>query len=340
MASQYRHSKFVFIGVLIVAILSLHYFTLHDLAFRHAIYRTLFYIPLVLGSFWFGLKGAAGVSIAVILFFVPYATSQWQGMERDFEVMLEGGLYVFIALILGYLAERERKEQLAMRRAEKLAAIGKAVSEIAHDMKTPLMTIGGFSKQMERNLDAENPDQKKLGIIIKETSRLESMVREMLDFGKPLVLNRSGVQLNDIVEDCVAILEPEVKEAGVRLKVQSDPSLPPISLDVPRIKQVLLNLVVNAIQASSAGAVVTIRTTMLKEAINIEVSDCGCGIREDQKEKVFDPFFTTKKSGTGLGLSIVKKIVEAHGGKILLVRNPSKGVTFRISLPLNHQESQ
>ncbi|MBN1848133.1 MAG: hypothetical protein JW932_06060 [Deltaproteobacteria bacterium] len=340
MALKSNHSRIVILCVLLLVILFLHYFTLHDLEFHHAIYRTLFYLPLVLGSFWFGLKGAAGVSISVILFYLPYATLQWQGLQSDFEVILEGGLYVFIALILGYLAEKERKEQAAMRRVEKLAAIGKAVSEIAHDMKTPLMTIGGFSRQVERNLNAKSLDQKKLKIIVSETSRLESMVREMLDFGKPLVLNRTEIQLNDIAQDCVTIAEPEAREAGIRLELQTDPSLPPITLDRSRVKQVLLNLIVNAIQASPPGEEVIIRTNMRKDSMRVEVSDRGHGISEDGEERVFEPFFTTKRNGTGLGLSIVKQIVEAHGGEISFSRNSTKGVTFRVSLPFNQQSAR
>lgn len=331
-----KRTKEIIIALIIIGILCLHYFTHPAKAYHHAVYRMTFYIPLILGGLWFGLKGALIVSAAAFILFTPYMIMHWQGLSiEDFDKVLEGLIYFATTIILGLLVERERKEHKARLTNESLAAVGKAVSEIAHDMKTPLMAIGGFSRQVTRGLDADNPAQKKLEIIVQETSRLESMVKEMLDFGKPLVLNRSEAALNDLIRECLEMSEPVAKEAGIELEFHETPLSPPsISLDKPRIKQVLLNLITNAIQASPAGEKVTISASLLKNAILIAVSDRGCGISEEQRENIFQPFFTTKGSGTGLGLPIVKRIVEAHGGDISFTINPEKGVTFQVSLPL------
>ena len=143
-------------------ILGVYYLTSYQMMYRHAFYRILFYVPLILGSFWFGLKGSIGVCTSVTLCLLPFEIIQWQAFSlEDFHELLEAVLFIVIAFVLGFLVERERKKQTALVRAESLAAIGKAVSEIAHDMKTPLMAMGGFASQIYRGLDSEDPNRKK-----------------------------------------------------------------------------------------------------------------------------------------------------------------------------------
>jgi signal transduction histidine kinase len=323
------------IAIVTVGILCLHYFTLPEKAYHHAVYRMLFYLPLVLGGLWFGFKGAMSVCISVFLMYSPFLIMHWEGFSGQlFDKALEGSLYIAVTVVLGLLVEKERKEHKARMESERLAAVGKTVSEIAHDMKTPLMAIGGFAHQAARALETDDPKKKKLDIVVKETGRLESMVKEMLDFGKPPVIERSQADLNQIVLDSLETSEPAAKEAGILLTAHADSSLHTMLLDVSKMKQVILNLISNAIDASPPGEEVSVRTAMEKKTAILEVSDCGCGIKEEDRENVFRPFFTSKKSGTGLGLPIVKKIVEAHGGKIDFYKNPEKGVTFRITLPI------
>jgi signal transduction histidine kinase len=322
--------------IMIGGILSLHYFTLPEKAYHHAVYRMLFYLPLILGGFWFGLKGALSVCMAVFILYFPFLMFHWQAFSAElFDKSLEGCLYIVVAVVLGLLVERERAEHKARMETERLAAVGKTVSEIAHDMKTPLMAIGGFARQAARGLDADDPNKTKLGIVVKETGRLESMVKEMLYFGKPLVLQRSEADLNTVVLDSLEMSEPLAKEAGVLLAAHPDASLPAMFVDVRRMKQVMLNLISNAIQASPSGEGVSVTTTMRNGAVTLAVSDSGVGIKEEDRENIFLPFFSSKKTGTGLGLPIVKKIVEAHGGTINFYPNPERGVTFKISLPLS-----
>lgn len=325
--------KLIALAVLIGAILVLHYLTLHEKALHHAVYRMLFYLPLVLGSFWFGLRGAAGVSAAVVLFYVPFVFLQWRGVDRDFTILLEGGLYVFIALVLGYLSERQRREQAARVEAERLAGIGRAVAEIAHDMKSPLMAIGGFVTQVSRKLPSGDPGRKKLDLVVRETSRLESMVKEMLDFGRPLELRKSAEDLNRLVEDCVEACRPIADKQGVEIRTELDPDLSPFALDRNRFDQVVMNLITNAVQASPSGETVLAQTRRDGDEAVLDLRDHGQGIREEDRDKLFEPFVSTKKGGTGLGLPIVKKIVEAHGGRVSWRANPEGGVTFSVRLP-------
>ena len=322
------------IAFMVAAILCLHYFTLPQEAYLHAVYRTLFYLPLILGGLWFGMRGSLLVCGTVLVLFLPYVLMHWKGFTPgNFDELLEGILFVVAAIILGLLVDRQRQAQMARAGAERLAAVGKAVSEIAHDMRTPLMAIGGFSSQVARTLEAGDPSQKKLEIVIQETQRLESMIREMLDFAKPLELHSSRKNLNDIVLDSIETSQPLAGNSGVELEARLERSLPEIGLDEARMKQVLLNLIANAIQASLPGERVRITTAPGRNSLSVEVSDSGEGIKGEDLENIFRPFFTTKKEGTGLGLPIVKKIVEAHGGDVSVRPNPGKGATFVVSLP-------
>jgi signal transduction histidine kinase len=322
------------IALMVTAILCLHYFTFPGMRYHHAVYRMLFYLPLVLGSLWFGMKGALSVCLSVSVLFLPYATMQWRGFTFEyFSMLLEGVLYIIIAIIVGALVERERKKHKALLRAEMLSAVGKAVSEIAHDMKTPLMAIGGFATQVSGKLSQDDPNQKKLGIVIEETTRLESMVREMLDFARPLEIRPAKTSLNELVLEAVEVSEPMAKGNGVTLRVDPAPSLPSLHLDAPRIKQALLNLLANAVQASSDGEDVVVRTRLAGKSVVLEVIDSGSGIAEEHSENIFHAFFSTKMEGSGLGLGIVKRIVEAHGGVISFDSSPGKGTTFVVRLP-------
>ena len=335
MSKHKERVKILVIGLMIGGILSMHYLTLHDMRYHHALYRMLFYVPLALGSAWFGMKGAMYVCGSVSVLFLPHAMAQWRGFSfDDFNRLLEGVLYIIIAFILGFLVEKERKKHRALVRAERLAAVGKAVSEIAHDMKTPLMAIGGFAKQVSRKLAQDDRNHKKLDIIIEETTRMESMVEEMLHFSRPIKLELTDTNLNDLVLDTTKVAKPLAKKAGVALKTDLSASSIPLALDVPKVKQALLNLITNAVQASPEGEHVLIRTRPHNSGIFLEVVDAGRGIEKKHNESIFRPFFSTKEGGTGLGLGIVKKIVESHGGDISFYPNHEKGITFTVRFPL------
>jgi len=334
MAVKEDFLKLWLVVFLIVGIAGLHYFTIHDKMLHHAVYRMLFYLPLVLASFWFGLKGAVFVSVAVCLLYVPYVIVQWQGTVNDFNRILESLLFVFIALVLGYLAQKERQRHQELIRSENLAAMGRALSEVAHDMKTPLIAIGGFAQQVCSGLESVDIGRKKLQIVIQETARLEAMVKGMMDFGRPLDLEKSRTNFNRLILETLEVAEVMANQSSVALYDKLDPSLPPLSLEPSYMKQALLNLIANAIQASPPSGEVWISTRHSHRKVVLEIMDHGCGISCENMKNIFQPFVSKKKGGTGLGLAIVKKIVDAHGGEVLLRPNKEKGVTFSILLPM------
>jgi two-component system NtrC family sensor kinase len=160
------------------------------------------------------------------------------------------------------------------------------------------------------------------------------MVREMLDFGKELEIHSAHVSLNAIVEEAIEVAKPMAQESGVELCVETDSNLVEFPMDGPRIKQVLLNLISNSIQACTLGNKVTIKTESSNGYVLLQVSDQGCGISPEDRDKIFDPFFSKKTDGTGLGLAIVKKIVEAHDANISVQSNEPQGTTITIAFAL------
>ncbi|MGC8491508.1 MAG: PAS domain S-box protein [Syntrophobacteraceae bacterium] len=229
------------------------------------------------------------------------------------------------------LIERQRSMK-ALKEAENLAAIGRALSSVAHDMKTPLVAIGGFAKQIQRRIEPEDPCWKKTEIILKETERLEKMVADMLDFSKPVALQKSIEHIGVLLEDSVAVTKPLADKKKIELRVEAIGSIPALSLDPMRIKRVLINLLTNAIEASPEGQPVRIVQRRLGDDVIVDVSDNGPGIPCEIRKEIFLPFFTTRKGGTGLGLPIVKKVAEAHRGSIEILGTPC-GTTFRLRLP-------
>ncbi|MDA8306306.1 MAG: PAS domain S-box protein [Deltaproteobacteria bacterium] len=229
------------------------------------------------------------------------------------------------------LIERERSIK-ALKDTENLAGIGRALSSVAHDMKTPLVAIGGFAKQVQRHLGPADPHWVKTEIILKETERLEKMVEDMLDFSKPVELRKSFEHIGPILAESVAVTKPLADAKAIELKIEAFGPIPALPLDPMRIKRVLINLLTNAIEASPKGQPVRIVHRRLGKDLVVDVSDKGAGIPCEIRKDIFSPFFTTRKGGTGLGLPIVKKVVEAHNGGIEVLNSPC-GTTFRLRLP-------
>lgn len=327
--------KIGLLATIIGALLFLHYFPFQDLQFHQAVFRMLFYIPLILATWWFGRKGTFWVVATVSPSLLPFALYGWQDFSfQNIARLSEGLLYIAMGVLLAVLIERERNRQRALIEAKSLAAIGRTVSEIAHDMKTPLMAIGGYAKLISKKLPGDDPARAKLDIIIKETAHMEAMIKEMLDFSRPISLQPAPLELNQLIRDALEVVQPMAENMGVKLSSRLPDSALHVLVDTTKMRQVLVNLLTNAVQASASGELVTVDSYRRRDRVVVEISDCGCGIPGDIADAIFHPFFSTKERGTGLGLSVVKRIVEAHEGTVTFDNNPDQGVTFFIELPL------
>jgi len=236
--------------------------------------------------------------------------------------------------LVGWLRDREKRQQQKLLEVESLAAMGRAVSCIAHDMKTPLMAIGGFVRQVRRKV-VEDDLTKKLDVAFEQVRRLETLVGDMLAFARPLNLQCQQGMVNDLIKEVLIVAGEKALRHGVTIVTELQEDMPTVAYDPHRLPQALLNLVNNALEASPRGSEVIIRSQNREASIFIEIIDQGSGIPPDWLHDIFTPFATTKKEGTGLGLPIVKKIIEAHAGILSFHNNGQRGATFRISLPVN-----
>jgi two-component system sensor histidine kinase HydH len=326
----------ILVIVLVVATITIfHYSTELEAHRYHIFYQGLYFIPILLSGLWFGLRGGLVASLSITILYLPFTIIHWRAFSTDdINGLLEMVLYNLVAVVLGILRDREKREQLRLSGAENLAAIGKAASCLAHDMKTPLIAIGGLSRSIKRSLKSNQKEDEKLGIIIQEAQQLENMIREMLDFSRPLELRPIKQDIGPVIAESLEVVRELAAEKKVMLEVEPSQVSPPCVFEAMRLKQVLVNLLSNAIEASPEGGIVSVATFQKGKRLVLEVSDQGCGIPPDKKREVFLPFYSTKKGGTGLGLTIVKKIIEAHQGRVEILDGPRSGTIVRIVLPL------
>ncbi len=329
-----RKRRLVLVAALVILITALHYTTGQGRLYYHLFYRDLYYLPLIMAGLWFGLGGAFITSASITILFLPFMLMTWQHVPLlDFDRVLEIALLNVVAITLGIISDRERASQKELSETRNLAAMGKAVAGVAHDMKAPLTAIGGFTRLVHGRLSDNDPNREKLEIIISETKRLETMTREMLDFSRPLRLKFSSCDMREIVKSVMFLVEDEARNRGLSVDIEFDEAMSRLECDEGRIKEALLNLLTNALQVSPEGTHVRIKSWQDQVCTVVDVIDQGPGIPEEKLDSIFLPFFTTRNEGTGLGLAIVWKIVQAHGGNVTASLNPDKGTTFRMTLP-------
>jgi two-component system, NtrC family, sensor histidine kinase HydH len=230
---------------------------------------------------------------------------------------------------------RERKElEKKLLKSERLAAVGQMAAHISHEVKNPLMLIGGFARQLLKDVTYDpQKTQEKLRIIVEEISRLENFCAEVGSFAKLSEPQRRLGNLNALVEEVCQRLEPSLQERGIKLFVKLDPDLPPVKFDPVYLRQVMVNVAKNGAEAMAAGGTLTISSGRQQDRVFVEITDTGEGIPPEIFDKIFHPFFSTKSKGSGLGLAISQKIMEAHQGEITIDSHPNQGT--RVTLFLN-----
>jgi signal transduction histidine kinase len=312
----------------------LHYSTDQGQYYFHIFYRELYFLPIILAGFWFGLRGALLVSVTITICCLPFIVLHWQNLSpNDLDSILSLFLYNGLALLTGALKDRETAAREKLLQAENLAVMDRSLAAAAHDMRSPLMLIGGFARSILKKMDDNDPACLKLDLIIQETEMMERMTGDMLDFSKPLTLKRIQGNFDTIIQDSLAKVKEVARRNNVSIEYTSNLEVTGVTFDSLRLEQVIVNLVRNAVEASPEGDTVTITLPFSSPGnLILDVIDNGSGIPLTKRQQVFDPFFTTKKEGTGLGLPIVKKIVDAHGWSLQILDNSNGGTIFRVNL--------
>jgi two-component system sensor kinase FixL len=245
---------------------------------------------------------------------------------------VEGAPY-FTGLVRDLTETKALQEKISQ--AERLAVLGQLVAEVSHEIKNPLILIGGFARQvLQATRDERN--REKLEIIATEVSRLEKLLADLREFYQQQPLEVGPVDLRALVDEIFALMGDECRRRHIALQLQEEATGLVAAGDSARLKQVLLNLVKNAIEAmEGTGGTLRVRLTRSGEKAQITVIDTGTGIPEKHREDIFSPFFTTKKHGSGLGLAICKRIMDQHQGSTFAFdTSEGKGTRFEIGLPL------
>ena len=234
--------------------------------------------------------------------------------------------------------EERRRLEDKLHHAERLASLGEMVASVSHEIKNPLGIVRSTAELLNKRLKEQAPTSKHLAeIIITETSRLDNIVREFLDFARPQVLNFASASINDPVLKVIEFIQPELAKKNINLEQNLDPEIYSIDIDQNMLYRVFLNLFVNAVQALPDGGTLSIESSLIRkgrtEDVVVKVADTGIGIAEEKLGMIFTPFYTNKNRGTGLGLAIVKNIIEEHNGTIDVESKIGEGTTFIITLP-------
>jgi two-component system NtrC family sensor kinase len=233
--------------------------------------------------------------------------------------------------------ERELREtQQALLQSEKLAAMGRLTSQIAHELNNPIYGIMNTLELLKTEIPPESKRRRILELSLSETQRLSDMLRGMLSFSKPEEEARKKIQLNELLEGILLMVERQMREASIRVETFLDEDLPEVMASTNQMRQVMLNLFKNAKEAMPKGGTLTVRTEKQENEVLIHIQDTGVGIPEAIRNKIFEAFFTTKQKvkGVGLGLSVCYGILKDHGGEIAVESEEGKGTTFVISLPI------
>jgi len=340
-------------GILVISLL--HHVTPLSLIHWHNAFQNLYYLPIVLAGRSFGWRGGLVAAVFAGLSNLPFNIEIWNRLPNfAIDQMWDIPLFCAAGAFTGILAERERRQRAdlerttrrltevyrqlqdnfeRMKRAERLFALGQLSAGLAHEVRNPLASIAGAAGILQRNLRLETREAECLAIIAKECQRLNVLVTDFLAFARPRTPSYQSIQIGPLVDSVLELAAHGIdggritlrKEIGLAGQIECDPEL---------MKQVLLNLVINSIQAMPQGGEVLVSAGARDGRVLIQVKDEGCGIGATDRDKIFDPFFTTKETGTGLGLSVAHKIVEQHRGILTAECNPVKGMTFSVEIPL------
>jgi two-component system sensor histidine kinase HydH len=288
---------------------------------------------------------------------VEALTAAGDVVEKEIDCRLADGRLIPLALsasvlydgdhrFLGFvLLLKDLREVTALRREihrnQRLASVGRLAAGVAHEVRNPLSSIKGFATYFKQRYREKPEDQQVAGIMIQEIDRLNRVIGQLLDFARPIKVVAKAVAVPQLVADSLKLVEAQAKEKTIGIETILAPQLLTVFLDPDRIKQVLLNLYLNALDAMEAGGRLSVSAAAEDHNrwIVFRVSDTGHGISKENQSQIFDPYYTTKSTGTGLGLAIANNIVDAHGGRIEVDSAAGEGTTVTVRIPVAREES-
>ncbi len=352
--------RYFSILALILVVSIFHYRTSTEYRYLHEIYQRAYYIPILLAAYWYGpLRGVLAAVFASLLY-VWHIQHDWTHFPvYSFNQYAEIFLFHALALIIGFLSQKDRRhreklektsqelseayEKLQstfeqLKKTDRLAALGRLSSGIAHEIRNPLGSIKGSVEILESEISPDNKKYEFVKILKEEIERLNAIIESFLKFARPPKPSLQPTSINELIESILILTNKQAQKWNIDIRKTLDPNLPMIPMDPNQIRQVIMNIVLNGMESMTGGGTLSISTSLgsRKRSVLIEISDTGTGIGKEDLDHIFDPFFTTKAQGTGLGLAISYQLVQNHGGTIKAHKNETSGLTFRVELPLQN----
>lgn len=309
----------------------LQYSTIPSLQSLHDIYRSFYYIPVLLGAFLFGLRGAILIYLFVLVLYLPYIYISWTGIFiRETDRLLHISLQGVFAFLAGFIIDRDRRQRDLMEKERYLAGIGQVATTIVHDLKNPLITILGYARRI---LEGKGNINTAAQTISDAAQNMQKIVHDVLDFAKPVKLELKEEDIRNVIKRACDSCKTKAEGQGVDITIDLPADPVNISIDSFHLERAIVNLVNNAIEASHKGQNIAIVTVPEKNYLVVRIKDKGAGMDKEILQNIFIPFYTKKSGGTGLGMPISKKIIEGHKGKIHVDSQPKMGTEVTIRLP-------
>jgi signal transduction histidine kinase len=345
----------VLIALLVVLLAVFTWFLPPRAEVLHNILHHLNILPFMLAGMVFGWKGALRTILLAVLLQAPSIYRHWQRVPLDAEdQIVELSTFGTAGLIAGLLADRERMQRRRveatklelekvyvelglsieqMKKTERLTAAGQLSASLAHEIRNPLASISGVAGILARGQAPPERQAECLEILSTESQRLNRLLTNFLEFASPRLPRFQPTEPAAILQAVTSLAQHPAEGRQLALALAIDPRPQEIDCDPEQIKQLLLNLILNAIEASPAGSRVEIDCFPAGDALCIEIRDQGRGVRPEDRERIFEPFFTTRENGTGLGLAIAANIAAQHGGRLVCLARERAGTAFRLLLP-------
>ncbi len=352
--------RLLFLLLLVCGITALHYLTATDRPLAHDVFRRLYFIPVILGGIWLGLRGGFGTALLVSVVYAPHVVFQWGSIPGLHpEQYLEILLFNIIGGITGSLASKEHQQRLLaekaaarlagsfaklreqadmiieiedqLRRADRLKALGELSAGMAHEIRNPLGSIRGTAEILCDAFPPEHKYAEFTAILVKEVDRLNQVLEDFLRFVRPEPSAQARFLPALTLREVLQLAEVHARTAKVDIVTEIQ-NLPEVEGESGQFKQVFMNLILNAVQAMTNGGQLHVSTETCNNWVVCRFVDNGPGIPKENLERIFNPFFTTKQEGTGLGLAITSRIVENAGGRIKVESKEGEGTTFTLKL--------
>ncbi|MBN2413015.1 sensor histidine kinase [candidate division KSB1 bacterium] len=355
-------------GLLILVITLMHYVTSTTLHPVHELLKASYFLPILIFAFLYGIKGGFFSALVITFLYLPHVMFQWGGnFVMNISRFLMILLYHVIGSLTGYLWQKEKQEskrhqdtserlanslrelkqsteekeiiESQLRTAERLSTLGELTASLAHEIRNPLGSIRGAAEILQDDTKSET-NKKFVNILLEETKRLDSVVTNYLTFAKPRETRKQLVSLKDMINSTISLLGVQIRKNNLTVEININPENIHINCDENQIRQALLNILLNAIQATPAKGKILIESGIYNKYIQINIIDSGPGFTWDVLSHLFEPFYSTKENGSGLGLAITRRIIESHNGRIYAKNTEKNGAAITIEFNIDNEKIQ